>query len=56
MIAHAQDLPPKGATVKVPGVEVVIDKNDNWETVGMIVVVVLGIYLGIKLINKYFKD
>ena len=56
MIAQAQDLPPKGATVKAAGLEVVIDKNDNWETVGMVVVLILAIYLGIKLINKYFKD
>lgn len=56
MIAYAQDLPPKGATVKVPGVEVVIDKNDNWETVGMILVLVLGVYAGIKFINKFFKE
>ena len=56
MIAHAQDLPPKGATVKASGLEVIIDKDDNWETVGMIVVLVLAVYLGIKLINKYFKD
>ena len=56
MIAHAQDLPPKSASIKAAGMEVVIDKNDNWETVGMIVVLVLAIYLGIKLIKKYFKE
>ena len=56
MIAQAQDLPPKEATVKAAGMEVVIDKNDNWETVGMLVSLVLAIYLGIKIINKHFKD
>ena len=55
MIAYAQDLPDKHATVKVPGVEVTIDKNDNWQTVGMILVLVLAVYLGIKIINKIFK-
>ena len=50
-----EDLPPKSATVKVPGVEVVVDKNDSWETVGMILVLVLGIYLGIKFINRMFE-
>ena len=55
MIAYAQDLPEKHATVKVPGVEVTVDKDDNWETVGMILVLVLGVYAGIKLINKILK-
>ena len=56
MIVHAQDLPDKKASVEVPGVKVVVDKNDNWETVAMILVLVLGVYAGIKLINKFFKD
>jgi len=43
------------ATVEVPGVKVEVTKDDNWETIGMIIVVVLAIYLGIKLINKYIK-
>lgn len=55
MIAYAQDLPEKKASVKVPGMEVVITRDDNWETVGMILVLVLGIYAGIKLINSLFN-
>ena len=51
-----EDLPPKSATVKVPGVEVTVDKNDSWETVGMIVVLVLVIYAGIKFINRIFDN
>ena len=51
-----EDLPPKSATVKVPGVEVVVDKNDSWETVGMILVLVLGVYAGIKAINRLFDS
>ena len=43
------------AIVEVPGVKVEVTKDDTWETVGMIVVAVLAIYLGIKLINKYIK-
>lgn len=43
------------AVVEVPGVKVEITQDDTWETVGMIVAVVLAIYLGIKLINKYIK-
>ena len=50
----SQDLPDKSAVVKVPGVEVVVNPEDNWETVGMIVVLVLAIYGGIKIINYYF--
>lgn len=50
----SQDLPDKSAVVKVPGVEVVVNPEDNWETVGMIVVLVLAIYGGIKIINHYF--
>lgn len=44
-----------GATVEVPGVKVEVTKDDTWETVGMIAALVLVIYLGIKLINKYIK-
>ena len=56
MIAYAQDLPDKKASVEVPGIKVVVDKNDNWETIGMILVLVLGVYAGIKIINKIFKE
>lgn len=56
MIAHAQDLPDRKASVEVPGLKVVVDKTDTWETIGMILVLVLGIYLGIRLINKFIKD
>lgn len=55
MQAWAQDLPPKGALVKVPGAEFHVDKDDTWETIGMIVVLVLVIYAGIKIINKFIK-
>ena len=50
----SQDLPDKGAMVKIPGMEVVVDSDHSWETVGMIVVLVLAIYGGIKIINYYF--
>lgn len=43
------------ALLEVPGVKVEVTKDDTWETVGMIVVIVLAVYLGIKLINKYIK-
>lgn len=48
------DLPEKKATVEVPGIKVQVDHNDNWETVAMILVLVLGLYAGIKLINSAF--
>ena len=51
----ADDLPEKKASVEVPGVKVVVDKNDNWETVGMILVLVLGVYAGIRFINRAFE-
>ena len=56
MIAYAQDLPDKKASVEVPGIKVVVNKDDNWETIGMILVLVLGVYAGIKVINKIFKE
>lgn len=49
-----QDLPPKGAIVKVPGAEVIVDKNDTWETIGMTVALILLVYAGIKAINLVF--
>lgn len=56
MIAYSQNLLDKKASVEIPGVKVVVDKNDNWETVGMILVLILGVYAGIKIINKIFKE
>ena len=55
MLAYAQDLPPKGAHIEVAGVKAEVTKDDGWETIGMIVVLVLAVYLGIRLINKYIK-
>lgn len=49
------DLPEKKASVEVPGMKVIVTKDDSWETVGMIVVLVLAIYAGIKIINHAFK-
>lgn len=49
---HAE---PSGARVEVPGVTVEVTKDDTWETMGMIAALVLVIYVGIKLINKYIK-
>lgn len=45
----------KKAIVEVPGIKVEVTKDDTWETVGMIVVLVLAVYLGIKIINKFIK-
>lgn len=56
MVAYAQDLPEKHAKVEVPGLKVEVTKDDNWETVGMILVLVLGIYAGIKLLNRLFDS
>ena len=50
-----EDLPPKQATVQVPGVKVEVTKEDNWQTIGLLVFAVLAIYLGIKTINRVFK-
>lgn len=50
------DLPAKQAKIEVPGVKVEVTKDDNWETVGMILVLVLGVYTGIKLINRLFDS
>jgi hypothetical protein len=55
MLTYAQDLPPKGAHIEVAGVKAEVTKDDSWETIGMIVVLVLAVYLGIRLINKYIK-
>jgi hypothetical protein len=50
-----KNLEPTGAGVEVAGVKVTVDKNDTWETVGMVLVLVLAVYSGIKLINKIFN-
>ena len=49
-----QDLPEKKAMVEVPGIKVEVTKDDTWETIGMIAVLVLAIYAGIKAINYAF--
>ena len=43
--------------IKTPGVEVTgeVTKDDSWSVIGMALVLVLGVYLGIKLINKYIR-
>jgi len=50
-----RNLEPTRAGVEVAGVKVTVDKTDTWETVGMILVLVLAVYAGIKLINKIFN-
>lgn len=45
----------KKVVVEVPGVKAEVTKDDNWETISMIVILVLAIYLGIKIINKLIK-
>lgn len=54
-IKKFEDLTSKKASVEVPGVKVVVTKEDNWDVVAMMLVLVLGTYIGIKLINKLFK-
>lgn len=49
-----EDLPPKGATVRVPGIEVIVDPHDTWETIGMTVALILLVYAGIRVINLVF--
>jgi len=49
------DLPVKFAKIEIPGIKVEVAKEDNWETVGMIAVLILVVYLGIKTINHYFN-
>jgi hypothetical protein len=56
MLAHAEDLPAKQARVEVPGLKVEVTKDESWETVGMILVLVLGVYAGIKFINRLFEN
>jgi hypothetical protein len=50
-----RNLEPTNAGVEVAGVKVTVDKTDTWETIGMILVLVLAVYAGIKLINKIFN-
>jgi len=50
-----QDLTDKKASVEVPGMKVIVTKEDNWDVVAMILVLVLGTYIGIKLINRWLK-
>ena len=54
-IMKYQDLTNKKASVEVPGVKVIVTKEDNWDVVAMILVLVLGTYIGIKVINRLFK-
>lgn len=54
-IMKYQDLTNKKASVEVPGVKVIVTKEDNWDVVAMILVLVLGTYIGIKFINRLFK-
>jgi hypothetical protein len=55
MKAHAEDLPPKQASIEVAGVKAQVTKDDSWETIGMIIVLVLAVYAGIRIINRLFK-
>lgn len=54
-IARLQNQEVQKIVVKVPGAEATVTKEDSWQTVSMVVVAILAIYLGIKLINKYVK-
>lgn len=45
----------KKAVVEVPGVKVQVTKEDNWDVIAMMLVLVLGTYTGIKIINRIFK-
>ncbi|NDB83673.1 MAG: hypothetical protein EB127_13260 [Alphaproteobacteria bacterium] len=54
-IMKYQDLTNKKASVEVPGVKVIVTKEDNWDVVAMILVLVLGTYIGVKIINRLFK-
>ena len=54
-IKKYEDLTGKKASVEVPGVKVVVTKEDNWDVVAMVLVLVLGTYTGIKVINRLFK-
>jgi len=54
-IMKYQDLTDKKASVEVPGMKVIVTKEDNWDVVFMILVLVLGTYVGIKLINRWLK-
>jgi hypothetical protein len=55
MMKH-QDLTEKKASIEVAGMKAIVTKEDNWDVVFMILVLVLGTYAGIKLINRYFSN
>ena len=50
-----QNTATKEVRVKVGPVEGEVTKDDTWQTIGMLVISILAIYLGIKLINKYIR-
>ena len=54
-IKKFEEVTSKKASVEVPGMKVIVTKEDNWDVVAMMLVLVLGTYTGIKLINKLFK-
>ena len=55
-IMKFQELTDKKASVEVPGMKVIVTKEDNWDVVAMILVLVLGTYICIKIINRFFKE
>ena len=54
-IKKFEEVTSKKASVEVPGMKVVVTKEDNWDVVFMILTLVLGVYVGIKVINRLFK-
>ena len=46
-IKKFEEATSKKASVEVPGVKVVVTKEDNWDVVAMVLVLVLGTYTGI---------
>lgn len=54
-IKKFEEVTSKKASVEVPGMKVVVTKEDNWDVVLMILTLVLGVYVGIKVINRLFK-
>jgi hypothetical protein len=47
--------PMVSMSVTAFGISAAIENSDTWITVVKVMTTVLGTYLGIKLINKYFK-
>jgi hypothetical protein len=43
------------ASVSALGIAIQISENDSWKTVGMMLTTFLGLFAGIKIINKYIK-